>query len=155
MALEICMASERSSLFHRAARKIEHRVLAYPAAKSRGVGRDNKANREAWLQQTLASIPPGARLLDAGAGELQYRKYCQHLDYVSQDFAAYDGQGDGAGNQTGTWDQSRLDIVSDIVDIPEPDGSFDAIMCTEFSNICLIHWRHCANWIGYCGQTVT
>ena len=32
---------------------------------------------------------------------------------------------------TGSWDQSRLDIVSDIVSIPEPDESFDAIMCIE------------------------
>ena len=35
------------------------------------------------------------------------------------------------GLQTGSWDQSRLDIVSDIAAIPEPNGAFDAIMCTE------------------------
>lgn len=29
------------------------------------------------------------------------------------------------------WDYSGLDIISDIGSIPEPDGSFDAILCTE------------------------
>lgn len=50
---------------------------------------------------------------------------------MSQDFDQYDGTGDGNGLQTGSWDQTRLDIISDITAIPEPDASFDAIMCTE------------------------
>jgi SAM-dependent methyltransferase len=50
---------------------------------------------------------------------------------VGQDFAQYDGKGDGCGFQTGSWDQTKLDIVCDIAAIPEPDRSFDAIMCTE------------------------
>ena len=95
------------------------------------VGRTNKLNRDQWLEKTLTAIPAGSRILDAGAGELQYRALCSHLDYVSQDFAQYDGSGDGAGLQTGEFDNSRLDIVSDIASIPEPDASFDAIMCIE------------------------
>jgi SAM-dependent methyltransferase len=95
------------------------------------VGTKNLTVRENWLERTLASIPTGGRILDAGAGELQYKRFCSHLDYVSQDFAQYDGQGDQSGIQMGTWDQSRLDIISDITQIPEPDGSFDAIMCIE------------------------
>jgi ubiquinone/menaquinone biosynthesis C-methylase UbiE len=79
----------------------------------------------------LKAIPDGKRLLDAGAGECQYRKHCEHLVYVSQDFSQYDGSGNNAGLQTGTWDTSRIDIVSEIVDIPEPDCSFDVILCTE------------------------
>jgi SAM-dependent methyltransferase len=35
------------------------------------------------------------------------------------------------GLQTGVWDQSAIDIVSDIISIPEPDASFDAVMCVE------------------------
>ena len=94
-------------------------------------GTHNKQNRDKWLTNTLSNIPAGGRILDAGAGELQYAPLCSHLDYVSQDFAQYDGQGDGSGFQMGNYDNSRLDIVSDIISIPEPDESFDAIMCVE------------------------
>jgi ubiquinone/menaquinone biosynthesis C-methylase UbiE len=85
----------------------------------------------AWIQKTLARIPAGWSLLDAGAGERRFQKFCSHLRYTSQDFAQYDGAGDGRGLQTERWDQSSLDIVSDITAIPRDDGSFDAIMCTE------------------------
>lgn len=95
------------------------------------VGTKNQSNREAWLERTLKQVPAGSRILDAGAGEQQYKRFCSHLEYISQDFAQYDGMGDGAGLQTGNWDQSTLDIICDITAIPEPDESFDAIMCIE------------------------
>lgn len=95
------------------------------------VGTRNQYNRENWLKTTLKQIPAGSRILDAGAGEQQYRRFCAHLNYVAQDFAKYDGKGDGTGLQTEIWDQSSLNIVSDITSIPERDASFDAIMCIE------------------------
>lgn len=95
------------------------------------VGTHNEATRVAWVEKVLSEIPSGSRILDAGAGEQQFRKFCSHLNYVSQDFAQYDGKGDSAGLQTEKWDYEKLDIVSDIMDIPEPDESFDAVMCTE------------------------
>jgi hypothetical protein len=55
----------------------------------------NEINRQAWLKQILISIPKGARLLDAGAGELKNRQHCIHLNYVSQDFCQYKGAGGG------------------------------------------------------------
>ena len=79
-------------------------------------------------EEGLSAIPTGSGILDAGAGELRYRSLCSHLEYVSQDFSGYDGQGDGAGLQAGGWDQTKLDIVSDIAHIPAQDASFDAIM---------------------------
>jgi SAM-dependent methyltransferase len=88
-------------------------------------------NRFQWLKETLADIPAGWRILDAGAGELRNRPLCEHLNYVSQDFGQYEGTGDGKGLQTGKWDTSRIDIVSDITQIPEGDGAFDAILCSE------------------------
>jgi SAM-dependent methyltransferase len=95
------------------------------------VGRYNQCNRERWLERVLKQVPPGSRILDAGAGEQQYKRFCTHLRYVAQDFGRYNGKGDGRGLQMGRWNQEGLDIVSDITSIPEPDGSFQAIMCIE------------------------
>lgn len=93
------------------------------------VGTKNQKNIDEWVEKTLKSLPAGSRILDAGSGELRCKKYCSHLTYVSQDFAQYDGIGDGKGLHTDKWDQSKLDIISDITKIPEKDNSFDAIMC--------------------------
>lgn len=95
------------------------------------VGTWNEATRDIWLEKSLKLIPAGSRILDAGAGELKYKRFCSHLEYVAQDFAQYDGSGDSRGLQMGSWDQAKIDIVSDITEIPEPDASFDAIMCIE------------------------
>ena len=74
------------------------------------IGRDNESLRDEWLSKTLAKLPKGSRILDAGAGTQQYRKYCSHLKYVSQDFGEYDGQGDNKALQTGKFDYGKLDI---------------------------------------------
>lgn len=95
------------------------------------VGTNNEATRKEWLKNTLESIPSGLRILDAGAGELANKKYCSHLDYVSQDFCQYEGKGDSKGLQTGSWDTKQIDIVGDITNIPAEDASFDVILCTE------------------------
>ena len=94
------------------------------------VGRETKPPATAG-KDALERIPAGKRILDAGAGELQYKKYCGHLNYVSQDFAQLEGTGDGVGLQKDSWDYSKLDVVSNITSIPESDQSFDAVMCIE------------------------
>ncbi len=95
------------------------------------IGLNNTDSREIWLEKTLKKIPQGSTILDAGAGELQYKKFCNHLTYTSQDFGKYDGSGNKDGLQMGSWDNSKLDIISDISEIPRENNSFDAIMCVE------------------------
>jgi SAM-dependent methyltransferase len=91
----------------------------------------NEENRQAWLGKKLSCLTKGARILDAGAGELRNRRLCSHMSYVSQDFCQYEGVGDGKGLQPGTWDTSGVDLICDIAAISEPDGAFDAILCSE------------------------
>jgi ubiquinone/menaquinone biosynthesis C-methylase UbiE len=94
------------------------------------VGTTNEAVRVKWIEGALKKIPDGLTILDAGAGESQFKKFCSHLKYIAQDFGEYHGDGE-VGLQTGVWDNSKLDIVSDILSIPLPDHSVDALMCTE------------------------
>lgn len=91
----------------------------------------NEDDRQLWLAKTLAAIPTGLRILDAGAGELRNKPLCAHLKYISQDICEYDGNGDKQGLHTGMWDTSRIDLVCDILEIPEPESSFDVILCSE------------------------
>jgi len=94
-------------------------------------GTKNLIDRQMWVKEALLSVPNENLILDAGAGEQQYRQYCSHLNYVSQDFNEYEGSGNNKGLQTGEWDVSKTDIISDIIKIPKPDASFDTILCTE------------------------
>lgn len=94
------------------------------------VGNDTTEVQTNWVINQLKSLPAGTRILDAGAGELRFKPYCNHLKYVSQDFGKYDGKGDGVGLQSGKWENSH-DIISDITSIPVQNDSFDAILCSE------------------------
>lgn len=93
----------------------------------------NEENRQKWLSQVLSHLPNGIRMLDAGAGELKNYKHCKHLNYISQDFSQYKGSNGSSseGIHPEVWDTSKIDIVCDIASIPEPDASFDAILCSE------------------------
>ena len=85
--------------------------------------------RDPWVAAKATGLPPGTRVLDAGAGQCQYRHLFSHCDYKTQDFAQY--KGTSSGPQAETWKYGRIDYVSDITRIPVPDGAFDAVLCTE------------------------
>lgn len=73
------------------------------------------------LEQAREQTPPGARVLDAGAGEGQYRPYFAHTRYVGLDLAV----GDAA------WDYSGLDVLGDLRALPFAGGSYDAAVCIQ------------------------
>ena len=95
------------------------------------VGSLNEISRITWLEKVLREIPAGSKILDAGAGEQPFKSFCNHLQYVSQDFAQYSPEKLDSGLQMQNWDYGQLDIISDIASIPQEKESFDAIMCTE------------------------
>jgi SAM-dependent methyltransferase len=63
-----------------------------------------------------ARLPAGARVLDAGAGEVRHARYFTGQRYCGVDL----GVGDG------TWNYSRLDAVADLTRLPFASGCFDA-----------------------------
>lgn len=87
-----------------------------------------KGNR--WIEEKLKELSYG-KIIDVGAGEQRLRKYCDHLEYVSQDICEYDGNGDGRGLHSGKWDTKDIDIVCDAADIPVASETFDAAMCVN------------------------
>jgi SAM-dependent methyltransferase len=73
------------------------------------------------LSQARDQILPGSLVLDAGAGEGQYKCYFSHTRYFGLDLAVGD-----AG-----WDYSALDVVGDLRFLPFPTNSFDAAVCIQ------------------------
>ena len=61
-------------------------------------------------------LKDGARVLDAGAGEGQYRGHFARQQYCGVDLAVGDG----------SWDYSGLDVLADLTALPFRSGAFDA-----------------------------
>jgi SAM-dependent methyltransferase len=71
---------------------------------------------ERELQSFAQSLAPGARVLDAGAGEARHESLFSRQRYVAVDLAV----GDTA------WNYSHLDAVGDLCALPFRDAAFDA-----------------------------
>jgi len=65
-----------------------------------------------------AALPPGARVLDAGAGEGQYAGHFGRQRYCAVDL--------GVGDRG--WDYSRLDALADLTALPFPSATFPAAL---------------------------
>lgn len=87
----------------------------------------NQLARDRWVQRKAHSVRAASRVLDVGAGTCLYRPLFSHCEYKTHDFKKYDG----AEKHGGTSNYGHIDFVSDILAIPAPDQSFDAILCTE------------------------
>ena len=79
--------------------------------------------RDQWVKAEAAKLPPGSWVLDAGAGASKYRQLFTHCHYSTQDFCRYEGP-------LVKYSQP-IDYVCDLLEIPLPDASLDAILCTE------------------------
>jgi SAM-dependent methyltransferase len=73
-----------------------------------------------FVKEAATSTPPGARVLDAGAGQAPYRELFGHCQYVTSD-----------------WSRSAhpiarsSDIVAPLDSLPIADDSFDAVVSTQ------------------------
>lgn len=90
-----------------------------------------EAYRFKWIEKNLKKLKPGTSIIDVGAGEMPFKKWCAHLKYTSQDFGEYTGENVESGLQTGKFDAKKVDILSDIIDIPVKNCSFDHVLCVE------------------------
>lgn len=79
--------------------------------------------RDQWVKAAAAQLAPGSRVLDAGAGASKYRPFFAHCRYETQDFCQYQGPL--------VKYLQPIDHVCDITQIPLPDASLDALLCTE------------------------
>jgi len=100
------------------------------AAVRRGLSRsllafvdENPLERESVLaavQRFSDGLPPGARVLDIGAGDAPYRELFDHCEYITVDWANSPHE-----------DAATVDIASSIDDLPIEDASFDAVLSTQ------------------------
>ncbi|MBM3765636.1 MAG: class I SAM-dependent methyltransferase [Acidobacteria bacterium] len=76
---------------------------------------DFEARIEDAVASFAGSLPAHARVLDAGAGEGQYKSHFPKHRYTGVDL----GIGDAA------WNYGELDVVGDLASLPFADGVFD------------------------------
>jgi SAM-dependent methyltransferase len=74
-----------------------------------------------YIESVADEISPQSRVLDAGAGQCQYKIFFNKHKYYSIDVAYGDK----------TWDYSQLDFVGDLGEMPFADNTFDSIICTQ------------------------
>lgn len=74
-----------------------------------------EATIEKAVQEFAASLPAGAKVLDAGAGEARHRHTFRQQQYIGVDLAVGDSQ----------WDYTGIEALADLEALPFRTGSFD------------------------------
>jgi SAM-dependent methyltransferase len=74
----------------------------------------------AFLSEAAATMQPGARVLDAGAGQAPYREFFDHCTYVTSDWA-----------QSQHPEAARSDVIAPLDNLPLESASFDAVVSTQ------------------------
>ncbi len=95
---------------------------------------------ERAVEDFAKSLPTGVRVLDAGAGEGNYKAYFAAQRYTGLDLAVGDSG----------WDYSRLDAVGDLAALPFRDAVFDA----SLNVVTLEHVREPARVLGELARTL-
>lgn len=73
-----------------------------------------------FVAAVAASLPPGSRVADVGAGSAPFRELFSHVDYMTID-----------RGESPHGDASDFDVVASAEDVPLDDVSLDAIVCTQ------------------------
>lgn len=77
-------------------------------------------SRVEWIKSQAKKVPAQSKVLDVGAGDGAYKSYFKNCEYVAQDFL-----------QTPDLAYGKIDVVSDITNIPLRSNEFDVILCSE------------------------
>jgi SAM-dependent methyltransferase len=77
-----------------------------------------EASIESAVESFSGSLPGGCRVLDAGAGETQYKPLFRRHRYTAVDLAVGDSG----------WNYSSIDVLADLTRLPFPDATFDAAL---------------------------
>ena len=60
----------------------------------------NDYNRDKFIANVARSIPPGSKVLDAGAGTCKYKPLFAHCEYKAQDLLNTKGKSINMGDST-------------------------------------------------------
>lgn len=73
------------------------------------------------MREFSGTVPSGAMVLDAGAGDSPYRKYFAHTTYEAADICL----------RTESHQYAHVNYVCDLTAIPVPDSRYDLVLCTQ------------------------
>jgi SAM-dependent methyltransferase len=79
----------------------------------------SRVRLDAFAARAGASVLPGARVLDAGAGDCRYRVHFGHVHYESADFLEVDKP------------YGEVDYICDLADLPMEDERYDLVLFTQ------------------------